>query len=133
MDSWRHLGILMVTGTVLLTAAGHLSAQANATLPPGVTPAMVAQGKKVFSGKGLCLACHGDAGRGGVAPSLRDSVWIHSQGEYDDIVAQVHRGVPAESSATKLVMPPRGGSTINDAELAAVAAYVWSLRLKPGQ
>jgi mono/diheme cytochrome c family protein len=91
---------------------------------------MVTQGKKVFSGKGLCVACHGDAGKGGLAPSLRDSTWIHSKGGYDDIVAQVRRGVPAESSATKLVMPPRGGSPINDAELAAVAAYVWSLRLE---
>jgi mono/diheme cytochrome c family protein len=91
---------------------------------------MVTQGKKVFSGKGLCVACHGDAGKGGLAPSLRDSTWIHSKGGYDDIVAQVRRGVPAESSATNLVMPPRGGSPINDAELAAVAAYVWSLRLE---
>lgn len=130
MDTRRHLGILTVTGALLLTAGGRLSAQGSDTLPPGVTSAMVTQGKKVFSGKGLCVACHGDAGKGGLAPSLRDSTWIHSKGGYDDIVAQVRRGVPAESSATKLVMPPRGGSPINDAELAAVAAYVWSLRLE---
>jgi mono/diheme cytochrome c family protein len=133
MDTWRRLGVLTVTGALLFTSSRHRSAQGSDSLPPGVTPAMVAQGKKIFSGKGLCLACHGDAGKGGLAPSLRDSIWIHSQGEYDDIVAQVSRGVPAESSATKLVMPPRGGSTINDTELAAVEAYVWSLRLEPRQ
>jgi mono/diheme cytochrome c family protein len=133
MDARRRLGILTVAAALLLIAAGPLAAQGDAALPDGVTPAMVAQGKKVFSGKGLCVACHGDAGKGGLAPSLRDSVWIHSQGSYGEIVAQVRRGVPAESSATKLVMPPRGGSTISDAELAAVAAYIWSLRLEKGK
>lgn len=131
MDARRRLGLLTAAGALLLIAASPLTAQGGATLPDGLTSAMVAQGKKIFSGKGLCITCHGDAGKGGLAPSLRDSTWIHSQGSYDDIVGQVRRGVPAESSATKLVMPPRGGSTISDAELAAVAAYVWSLRLEP--
>lgn len=131
MDARRRFGILMVTGALLLTGAGHLSAQANDALPAGVTSAMVAQGKKLFSGKALCMACHGDAGKGGLAPSLRDSTWIHSKGTYEDIMAQIRRGVPAESTATKLVMPPLGGSGINDAEVRAVAAYVWSLRLEP--
>jgi mono/diheme cytochrome c family protein len=133
MDARRRLGILTVAGALLLIGVSPLAAQDAATLPDGVTSAMVAQGKKIFSGKGLCVACHGDAGKGGLAPSLRDSAWIHSQGSYAEIVAQVGRGVPAESSATKLVMPPRGGSTISDAELAAVAAYVWSLRLEKGK
>jgi mono/diheme cytochrome c family protein len=131
MDARRGLGVLTLTGALLFSSAPRLPAQGGATLPDGVTPAMVAQGKKIFSGKGLCVACHGDAGKGGLAPSLRDSTWIHSQGSYDDILAQVRRGVPAESSATRLAMPPRGGSTISDKELADVAAYVWSLRLEP--
>jgi mono/diheme cytochrome c family protein len=131
MDARRRLGILMATGAIAFAPAGALSAQGSDTLPAGVTPTMVAQGKKIFSGKGLCVACHGDAGKGGLAPSLRDSTWIHSPGGYGDIMAQIRRGVPAESSATRLVMPPRGGSPISDAELAAVAAYVWSLRLEP--
>lgn len=133
MDTWRRLGVLTVTAALLFTSSGRLPAQGSDSLPPGVTPAMVAHGKKIFSGKGLCLACHGGAGQGGLAPSLRDSTWIHSNGSYDEIVTQVHRGVAAQSSTSKLAMPPRGGSTINDTELAAVAAYVWSLRLEPRQ
>lgn len=133
MDARRGLGILTLAGALLLASDARVLAQGSDALPPGVTPAMVTQGKKIFTGKGLCVACHGDAGKGGIAPSLRDSVWIHSKGSYEDIVAQVRNGVPAESSATKVVMPPRGGSSISDAELAAVAAYVWSLRLEPGK
>jgi mono/diheme cytochrome c family protein len=91
---------------------------------------MVTQGKKLFHGKALCVACHGDAARGGVAPSLRDSLWLHSTGGYADIVAQIQRGVPAESTASKLAMPPRGGARLSEPELKAVAAYVWSLRLE---
>lgn len=131
MDARRRFCILTVTGALLLAGAAHLSAQDSDTLPAGVTPAMVAQGKKLFSGKALCVTCHGDGGRGGLAPSLRDTTWIHSKGGYDEIVSQVHRGVPAESSLTRVIMPPRGGSSINDTEVAAVAAYVWSLRLEP--
>lgn len=130
MDAGRRLRILTVAG-MLFICAGQLSAQVDSELPAGLTPAMVDQGKKIFSGKGLCVACHGNAGKGGLAPSLRDSTWIHSKGTYEDIMAQIRRGVPAESSATKLVMPPLGGSGINDAEVRAVAAYVWSLRLEP--
>ncbi len=94
---------------------------------------MVTQGKKTFSGKGLCIACHGDAGKGGLAPSLRDSNWIHSRGTFEDIMAQIRRGVPADSSATKLAMPPLGGAKLSEPEVQAVAAYVWSLRLEPGK
>jgi hypothetical protein len=38
--------------------------------------------------------------------------------------------VPAESTASKLAMPPRGGARLSEPELKAVAAYVWSLRLE---
>ena len=133
MDSRFRFGVLTLAGVLLLTVPGSLRAQEQASLPAGVTPAMVVQGKKVFSGKGLCVACHGDAGKGGLAPSLRDSTWIHSRGTYEDIMAQIRRGVPAESYATRLVMPPLGGAKLSESEVGAVAAYVWSLRLESGQ
>lgn len=123
-----HDGILIAALLAGWGVARPLAGQAP--LPEGVTPAMVAQGKKLFHGKALCIACHGNAAQGGVAPSLRDSTWIHSKGTYTDILAQIRRGVPAESSATKLVMPPLGGSKLSEAEVEAVAAYVWSLRLE---
>jgi mono/diheme cytochrome c family protein len=102
------------------------------TLPAGVTEAMVARGRAVFTGAGVCFACHGMAGEGISGPSLADSVWIHSRGEYDKIVQLILTGVDAKASKSGVVMPPRGGSAISDADVRAVAAYVWSLSRRPG-
>jgi mono/diheme cytochrome c family protein len=95
-----------------------------------VTPESIAQGDKVFHGPGNCYACHGTNAQGSVGPNLTDAEWIHSKGSYDDIVAQVMKGVPKEESKSGIVMPPRGGSTISDEDVKAVAAYVYSLSHK---
>jgi mono/diheme cytochrome c family protein len=88
---------------------------------------MVTRGKKVFTGPGVCFACHGMAAEGLSGPSLADTTWLHSRGEYDKIVQLVFTGVDARTSRSGVVMPPRGGSAISDADVRAVAAYVWSL------
>jgi mono/diheme cytochrome c family protein len=97
------------------------------------TPALIARGDSVFHGSGNCYACHGSKGEGLVGPSLVDAEWIHSKGTVDDIVAQVMKGVPKEESKSGIPMPPKGGSTISDDDVKAVAAYVHSLsQKKPG-
>ena len=117
---------------LLLFQAGAGHAQANSdTLPAGVSQEMIARGKTVFTGAGVCFACHGMAAEGISAPSLTDSVWIHNRGEYDKIVQLILVGIDAKTSKSGVVMPPRGGSAINDADLRAVAAYVWSLGPRP--
>jgi mono/diheme cytochrome c family protein len=95
-----------------------------------VTPELIAQGDKIFHGPGNCYACHGTNAEGLVGPNLTDAEWIHSKGTYEDIVAQVTKGVPKEESKSGIVMPPRGGSTISDDDVKAVAAYVYSLSHK---
>jgi cytochrome c5 len=65
-----------------------------------------------------------------VGPSLTDAEWIHSKGSFDEIVAQVTKGVTKEESKSGIMMPPRGGSTISDEDVKAVAAYVYSLSHK---
>lgn len=119
----------------LLLGSGALQAQAASdSLPPGVTPAMVTRGKAVFTGPGICFACHGMAAEGVSGPSLADTTWLHSRGEYDKIVQLVLTGVDAKASKSGVIMPPRGGSSITDADVRAVAAYVWSLsRRHPSQ
>jgi len=91
---------------------------------------LIAQGDKIFHGPGNCYACHGTNAQGSVGPNLTDAEWIHSKGSYEEIVAQVTKGVPKEESKSGIVMPPRGGSTISDDEVKAVAAYVYSLSHK---
>jgi cbb3-type cytochrome c oxidase subunit III len=108
-----------------------VSAAAQTTsAAPAITPALIAQGDKVFHGPGNCYACHGSNAEGTVGPNLTDAEWIHSKGTYEEILAQVNHGVSKEESKSGIVMPPRGGSTISDDDVKAVAAYVYSLSHK---
>ncbi len=115
-------------------ADSTMQATPAGSLPPGVTQAMVDEGKTLFHGAGICVTCHGQNGVGvtGLGPNLGDSEWLHSDGSYDAIVAQIHKGVPTAESKSGIMMPPKGGSAITDEQVKAVAAYVWSLRLKQG-
>lgn len=100
---------------------------AQAALPSGVTQVMVDKGNEIFHKSGLCYACHGSEGKGLVGPNLTDDVWLHSKGSYEEIVAQVLKGVSKEESKSGIVMPPKGGSAITDEDVKTVAAYVWTL------
>jgi mono/diheme cytochrome c family protein len=111
----------------VLSALAAIPAHAQ-SLPAGVTPDMIKKGDQIFHGTGLCFACHGADAKGTVGPDLTDQVWIHSKGTYEEIIKTVTDGIPLE--ATKLgkgPMPPKGGSSISDDDVKAVAAYVWSL------
>lgn len=103
------------------------AAQKPAAVPEGVTQARVAEGAKLYKGTGLCAACHGPEGKGGVGPDLTDTLWLHSAGAFDDIVRQITEGVPQAKAKTGIMMPPRGGSGLSDEQVRAVAAYVWRL------
>ena len=115
------LGALLVVGSVSAEAQG---------LPEGVTQAMVDKGNEIFHKQGLCYACHGQDAKGLVGPNLTDDVWLHSKGTYDDIVKQVTTGVPKEQSKSGVPMPAKGGSSITEDDVKAVAAYVYSLSHK---
>jgi mono/diheme cytochrome c family protein len=111
------------------TSAKDTSSKGAAT-GAALSPELIAQGDKIFHSAGNCYACHGTNAQGSVGPNLTDAEWIHSKGTYEDIVAQVTKGVPKEESKSGIVMPPKGGSTISDDEVKAVAAYVYSLSHK---
>jgi mono/diheme cytochrome c family protein len=119
-------------GTViaLVALAGAARAQqAAGALPPGVTAQMVKEGETLFKGAGLCAACHGQDAKGipNLGANLVDAQWVHSKGSYDEIAKQITAGVAADKSTTGVVMPPKGGTSITDAQVKAIAAYVWSL------
>jgi mono/diheme cytochrome c family protein len=95
------------------------------SLPLGVTPKIVEMGREVFNGRGDCSDCHGSDAEGDEGPNLTDDEWLHARGSYLSIARQIIKGVPIERSKTGIVMPPRGGSSISDADVHAVAAYVW--------
>ena len=103
-------------------------------VPDGVTLERIAEGEAIFLGDGLCYVCHGvdGAGERGVGADLTDDVWWHSDGSHPSIARQVASGVGADRvrNALGAAMPPLGGSDIDAEQVEAVAAYVWSLRLR---
>jgi mono/diheme cytochrome c family protein len=100
---------------------------AQRPLPPGVSEEMISAGQPLFDGPGRCKSCHGPNGKGTKrGPNLADAHWIHIRGSYDEIIHVIVAGVP-DPKKHPLPMPPRGNSKISDAEVRAVAAYVWSL------
>ena len=112
---------------VVALAAASVAPAAAQDLPQGVTKEQIEKGNEIFHKTGLCYACHGQDGKGLVGPNLTDDVWLHSKGSYKEIVAQVTKGVTKEESKSGVPMPAKGGSSITDDDVKAVAAYVWSL------
>ena len=124
MDIRTRFGLLLA----FAAAVGARPAQAQA--PADVPPARIAQGDSIYHGRGNCYACHGANAQGAVGPNLTDAEWLHSDGSYDAIVKQVIAGVTQAESKSGIAMPPKGGSTITDDQVKAVAAYVYSLSHK---
>ena len=106
------------------------SAGAQDTAAAG--PAQIATGKIVYEGKAggaLCISCHGPKAKGvtGLGPDLTDTKWLHGDGSPAFLQSIVKSGVPKPKVAV-LTMPPMGGGRLNDEQLAALAAYLVSLR-----
>jgi mono/diheme cytochrome c family protein len=94
-------------------------------------PVMIARGDSIFHGMlggGSCSGCHGVGGKGvpGLTPDMTSGKWLHGDGGYAFIVAIVEQGV-SHSKQTTGMMPPKGGATLEHADVRAVAAYVYSL------
>ena len=120
----------LVVAALALVGAGQAAAQEKAAAPAAVTPAAIAKGDTIYHKAGLCYACHGSNAEGAVGPNLTDAEWLHGDGSYDMIVATVTSGVPADKAKKGIPMPPKGGSSITEEEVKAVAAYVYSLSHK---
>lgn len=104
-----------------------VAAPASAAECPDVEQALVDRGRDVFSGAGACASCHGgDATGTQLAPDLADAEWLNVDGSYGSIAGVVRSGV-AQPRQYPAPMPPRGGAALSDAQVCAVAAYVYSL------
>lgn len=111
-----------------------LTAQLPDSLPPGVSPQMIQRGRLFYEGPGLCVSCHGKDLKGipRAGSDLTDSIWAGGNGSYESIVGQILEGVPAEQSVTGTAMPPKGASNLSDAQVRAMAAYVWAVSHQAG-
>ena len=107
----------------------------NATLsdgaaPPGVTAESITEGGTLFNGRAACAACHGVNGKGGqLAPNLSDDEWLNADGSYAGLVEVINSGV-LEPKEYPALMLPRGGMGLSDAQVSALAAFIWSLSIR---
>lgn len=133
---WLMAGVAVVYAATLACSqyAPNTVAAAQATLDspvavyasPGVAQDPK-QGEKIFTGKGNCYTCHGPAAKGTpLAPDLTDGEWLNTEPTMAGITAIVKAGV-AQPKKHPAPMPPMGGAKLSASEIAAVAAYVYSL------
>ena len=102
----------------------------DGTAPDGVTAETVAEGRTLFNTRAACAACHGANGEGGqLAPDLSDDQWLNADGSYEGILEVINAGV-VEPRQYPGLMLPRGGMGLSDEEVNALAAFVWSLRIR---
>ncbi len=127
----KHVRVAAVVAALGFAAATSASAQA---LPAGVTQEQFDKGKAVWSGSGLCFACHGMKAEGAVGPKLtnRDATgWWHSDGSIAGIAAFVTAGVVKEKAKSGILMPAKGGNAkLSDEDVKAVSAYVYAISRK---
>ncbi|MEY2733065.1 MAG: hypothetical protein RL340_124 [Gemmatimonadota bacterium] len=116
---------------LLLPVAAHAQGAAVPARPAAVTDAAIALGDSIYHSGG-CQRCHGQKGAGANnGPSLVSGAWVQHAGSYEAIVATITNGVPRDKvkdASRRFPMGPRGGPmNLDDAQVQAVAAYVWSI------
>ncbi|MBT2186918.1 PQQ-dependent sugar dehydrogenase [Sphingobium nicotianae] len=99
-------------------------------LPPGFTADQVALGSRIYSGLergGTCQGCHGENGKGStIGPALTGEKWLWADGSVVSIAHVIGEGVTTPKQYPS-GMPAKGGADLSDADVQAVAAYVWTL------
>jgi mono/diheme cytochrome c family protein len=126
--------LILAAGCSRATSTASSPANASAVaapMPAGVTEQLIANGDRLFN-SGACVRCHGPRGVGGQnGPSLLNGPWLHASGNISDIARVITTGVPKEQvkvPTRRFAMNPRGGPmALNDEQIRALAAYVWSI------
>ena len=113
--TWALSLLAMTFATLVFTASAASSPKEAAAAGDAVA------GKALFTGKLGCYGCHGQAGGGGMGPSLADKTWIYG-GDAASISETIHNGRPGGM--------PAFGSNASEEEIADVVAYVTSLSKK---
>jgi glucose/arabinose dehydrogenase/cytochrome c5 len=108
----------------------HPDAGAPLPTPPGGSPDQVALGERIFHGEvegGTCSGCHSADGKGtAVGSDLADGHWLWGNGSVQAITHTIENGVPKPKDHTG-AMPPKGGAELSQADVTAVADYVWAI------
>jgi glucose/arabinose dehydrogenase/mono/diheme cytochrome c family protein len=113
-------GVISVTPTETINAAA-----AKLPVAAGATKETVALGANLYSSGITCAGCHGDDATGTqLGPNLTDGKWLWSDGSLAGIAKSIAAGVP-HPKEYRAPMPALGGAQLNDAQVSALAAYIW--------
>lgn len=104
-----------------------LAAPAGGAAPD---PVAVERGAAIYRG-GTCPVCHHWEGQGNRrGPDLTDEEWLHGDGSLAAVRDAIETGFrhgPGRRFRGKYEMWPGGGMELDEAEMEALTAYVWSL------
>src|SRR5688572_18049906 len=82
----------LTPGEAVVDSVEGIDPSVLASLPAGITPEMVEQGRQLYV---VCSVCHGFDGRGTqLGPTLRGPLRIHITGSIEEIEQIVRTGVP---------------------------------------
>jgi mono/diheme cytochrome c family protein len=97
---------------------------------PGVDPAIVALGSRIFHGEvanAPCAGCHGTNAKGTpLGPDLTNGKWRWGDGSLASIARTITKGVPSPKDY-RSPMPAMGGVQLTSSQVSAVATYIWAL------
>ncbi len=102
-------------------------------LPDGVTPEMIAQGETLFA-EVNCTVCHGPEAKGlpGMTGDLTDGEWSNVEGgTYESLIGVITSGLSADKTGG-MAMAAKGGQSLTDEQVQALAAYLWSVNQTDG-
>jgi glucose/arabinose dehydrogenase len=99
-------------------------------IPPGGSPDQVALGDRIFHGEaagGTCAGCHSSDAKGtAVGSDLTSGKYLWGDGSVQALTHTIDTGVPKAKEHSG-AMPPKGGAQLSQADVAAVADYVWAI------
>jgi mono/diheme cytochrome c family protein len=122
-----------VSTTTVTTATGSLTPTDSIVTPRDSAPILLlaadsAAGEWLYhNSRGRCITCHGARGVGGgsLGPSLRDSVWLDTDGSPSGIASVIRDGVAEPKVGTARM--PAFGRQLDATQVSRIAVYVYSL------
>ena len=122
-----------VSTTTVTTATGSVTPTDSTVTPRDSAPILLlaadsAAGEWLYhNSRGRCITCHGARGVGGgsLGPSLRDSVWLDTDGSPSGIASIIRDGVAEPKGGTARMAA--FGRQLDPTQVSRIAVYVYSL------
>ena len=121
-----------VTTTTVTTATATVTPMDSVSAHDSIQILLLAADSVVgdslyHNSRGRCITCHGTRGVGGgsLGPSLRDSLWLDTDGSPSGIAAVIRDGVAEPKGGTARM--PAFARQLDATQISRIAVYVYSL------